>query len=332
MPQGASDQLYTIDHATLRIGLSACLVGREVRFDGGHCRDRQLIDTAARFAEFIPVCPEVEAGLGVPRPTIRLQRDGNLVKLVRPSDGEDLTAQMRTWAEERVAQIAGMNLSGFVLKKDSPSCGMERVRVYDQNGCPAREGRGIFAEVLMKRLPLLPVEEDGRLHDAKIRENFFERAFAYDRLRKLFKDGWTAGDVVRFHSCEKLLLLSHEPKGYAELGRLVAGVKRYDRNEFAERYQRTFMSALAKNASAGRHVNVLEHIAGYFSEKIGTSERAEIVSLLEDYRQGFVPLAVPLALIRHHVSRFRLGYLQTQSYLSPHPKELRLRSHVYGQY
>jgi uncharacterized protein YbgA (DUF1722 family)/uncharacterized protein YbbK (DUF523 family) len=286
------------------------------------------MDTAAKFAEFVPVCPEVEVGLGVPRPTIRLQRDGDLIKLVRPSDGHDLTARMRVWAEERVAQIAEMNLSGFVLKKDSPSCGMERVRVYDQNGSPTRDGRGIFAEVLTERLPLLPVEEDGRLRDAKLRENFFERAFAYDRLRKFFADGWTPGDVVRFHSCEKLLLLSHDPKSYAELGRLVANVKGQDRNEFAERYQRTFMGALAKQASPGRQVNVLEHIAGYFSEKVGAAERAEIVALLEDYRQGFVPLAVPLALIRHHVTRFPLGYIQAQSYLSPHPKQLSLRSHV----
>lgn len=324
--------LYTTDHPSLRIGLSACLLGQNVRFDGGHSRNRLLMDTAAKFAEFIPVCPEVEAGLGVPRPTIRLQRDSGLVKLVRPSDGEDLTAQMRAWAERRVAQIAGMNLSGFVLKKDSPSCGMERVRVYDQNGSPARDGRGIFADVLMQRLPLLPVEEDGRLHDARIRENFFERVFAYDRLRRLFTGDWTAGDVVRFHSCEKLLLLSHDPQSYAELGRLVAQVKKLDRNEFTARYQHAFMEALAKKASPGRHVNVLEHIAGYFSEKIGAAERAEIVALLQDYRQGFVPLAVPLALIRHHVSRFRLGYIQAQSYLSPHPKELSLRNYVYGQY
>jgi uncharacterized protein YbgA (DUF1722 family)/uncharacterized protein YbbK (DUF523 family) len=274
------------------------------------------------------VCPEVEIGLGVPRPTIRLQRDGGVVKLIRPSDGLDLTATMRAWAEARVAQIAKMNLSGFVLKKDSPSCGMERVRVYDQNGSPGRDGRGIFAEVLMERLPQLPVEEDGRLQDAKLRENFFERVFAYDRLRRLFVERWSAGDVVRFHSCEKLLLLSHDPKSYSELGRLVAAVKKYDREEFAERYQRIFMSALAKQASAGRQVNVLEHIAGYFSEKVKASERAEIVALLQDFRQGLVPLAVPITLLRHHVNRFQLGYIAGQSYLNPHPKELSLRIHL----
>ncbi len=267
-------------------------------------------------------------GLGTPRPTIRLERDGALVKLVRPSDGQDLTAKMRAWAEERVSQIAKMNLSGYVLKKDSPSCGMERVRVYDQNGSPGRDGRGIFAEVLMERLPLLPVEEDGRLHDATLRENFFERAFAYDRVRKLFVEGWTAGDVVRFHSCEKLLLLSHDPKSYSELGRLVAAVKKHDREEFAAHYQRVFMGALTKKASPGRQVNVLEHIAGYFSKKVEASERAEIVTHLEDFRQGLVPLAVPLALLRHHVRRFKLDYIASQSYLSPHPKELSLRSHM----
>lgn len=318
----------TTGHASLRLGVSACLMGKAVRFDGGHSRDRLLMGPAAPFAEFVPICPEVEMGLGTPRPTIRLQRDGDLVQLVRPSDGEDLTAKMRAWAEKRVAQIAEMGLSGYVLKKDSPSCGMERVRVYDHNGSPGRDGRGIFAEVLMERLPLLPVEEDGRLQDAKLRENFFERAFAYDRMRKLFTDRWSAGDVVRFHSREKLLLLSHDPKSYAELGRLVAAVKTHDREEFAARYQRLFMSALSKKASPGRQVNVLEHIAGYFSNKVEASERAEIVSHLEDFRKGFVPLAVPLALIRHHVSRFKLDYIASQSYLNPHPKELSLRSQM----
>jgi uncharacterized protein YbgA (DUF1722 family) len=270
----------------------------------------------------------MEIGLGAPRPAIRLQRNGGLVRLVRPSDGQDLTARMRAWAQERVAQIAKMDLSGYVLKKDSPSCGMERVRVYDQNGSPGRDGRGIFAEVLMERLPLLPVEEDGRLQDPKLRENFFERAFAHDRLRKLFIEGWTAGDVVRFHSSEKLLLLSHDPKSYSELGRLVAAVRKHGREDFADRYQRLFMGALAKKASLGRQVNVLEHIAGYFSDKVAASERAEIVALLEDFRKSLVPLAVPLALIRHQVSRVRLDYIAGQSYLNPHPKELSLRSHL----
>jgi len=318
----------TAEHPSLRLGVSACLMGRAVRFDGGHSRDRLLMGPAAPFAELVPICPEVEMGLGTPRPTIRLQREGELVKLVRPADGEDLTARMRAWAEQRVEQIAKMDLSGYVLKKDSPSCGMERVRVYDQNGSPGRDGRGIFAEVLMERLPLLPVEEDGRLHDAKLRENFFERAYAYDRLRKLFAEGWTRGDVVRFHSREKLLLLSHDPKSCSELGRLVAAVKSHDREEFAERYQRLFMGALAKKASPGRQINVLEHIAGYFSEKVEAPERAEIVAHLKDFRQGFVPLAVPLALLRHHVSRFKLEYIASQSYFNPHPKELSLRSHL----
>lgn len=318
----------TAPHPTIRLGVSACLLGGAVRFDGGHSRNRLLMGAVAQFAEFIPVCPEMEIGLGAPRPAIRLQRNGDLVQLVRPSDGQDLTSKMRAWAEERVAQIARMNLSGYVLKKDSPSCGMERVRVYDQNGSPGRDGRGIFAEILMERLPLLPVEEDGRLQDPKLRENFFERAFAHDRVRKLFIEGWTAGDVVRFHSSEKLLLLSHDPKSYSELGRLVAAVKTHDREEFAARYQRIFMTALAKKASAGRQVNVLEHIAGYFSEKVEASERAEIVALTEDFRKGLVPLAVPLALIRHQVQRFKLDYIAGQSYLSPHPKELSLRSHI----
>lgn len=315
-------------HPTLRLGVSACLMGSAVRFDGGHSRDRLLLGPAAPFAEYVPVCPEVEIGLGTPRPTIQLQRDGSSVKLVRPTDGVDLTERMREWAERRVEQIEKMNLSGYVLKKGSPTCGMERVRVYDDNGSPSRDGRGIFAEVLMRRMPLLPVEEDGRLHDTRLRENFFERAFAYDRLRNFFAGKWTAGSLVRFHTCEKLLLMSHSPKAYSELGRLVATAKTMDRQEFAADYQRIFMDALQSKASVGRQVNTLQHIAGYFSKSIERGEKAEITTLLDDFRQGLVPLAVPMALMRHHVRRLKIDYIENQSYLNPHPKELSLRSHM----
>lgn len=303
-------------------------MGSAVRFDGGHSRDRLLLGAAAPFAEYVPVCPEVEIGLGTPRPTIRLQRVGSSVKLVRPTDGVDLTKRMREWAERRVEQIEKLDLSGYVLKKDSPTCGMERVRVYDANGSPSRDGRGIFAEVLMRRMPLLPVEEDGRLHDTRLRENFFERAFAYDRLRKFFSGKWTAGSLVRFHSCEKLLLMSHSPKACSELGRLVATAKQADRQELAAEFQQRFMGALQSKASVGRQVNTLQHIAGYFSKSIERGEKAEITTLLDDFRQGLVPLAVPMALIRHHVRRLKIDYIENQSYLNPHPKELSLRSHI----
>lgn len=314
-------------HPTLRLGVSACLMGSAVRFDGGHSRDKLLLGPVSAFAKYVPVCPEVEIGLGTPRPTIRLQRIRESVQLMRPHDGANLTAKMREWAERRVDQIEEMDLSGYVLKKDSPTCGMERVRVYDENGSPSRDGRGIFAEVLMRRMPLLPVEEDGRLHDSRLRENFFERAFAYDRLRKFFASDWSAGSLIRFHSHEKLLLMSHNPQAYAELGRMVATVTQRDRVEFTMAYQQGFMDALRSKASVGRQVNVLQHIAGYLGRNIDKGEKAEIVTLLEDFRQGMVPLAVPMALLRHHVRRLDIYYIENQSYLNPHPKELGLRSY-----
>jgi len=312
----------------IRIGISSCLLGQNVRYDGGHKKDAFVTGPLARFVTFVPVCPEVEVGMGIPRPTIRLVRLGGEVRLRDPKHGLDHTDAMRTWAEARLAGLEKLDLSGYVLKKDSPSCGMERVKVYSEKGPGVRDGVGLFAEVLVRRMPLLPVEEEGRLNDLPLRENFIERVFAYRRLTTLFAGRWTVGDLVRFHTAEKLLLLAHEPKAYQSLGRLVAGAKRLPRREVEKAYGETYMKALRAPATRGKNANVLEHMAGYFKDRLGPAEKAELRETIADYRRGLVPLVVPLTLLRHQVRVHGAPYLDGQVYLEPHPKELMLRNHV----
>jgi uncharacterized protein YbgA (DUF1722 family)/uncharacterized protein YbbK (DUF523 family) len=312
----------------LRIGVSSCLLGENVRWDGGHKRDRFLTDELGPFVLWVPVCPEVELGLGTPRPTLRLVRRGDEVRMVEPRSGSDHTEAMRAYARRRVRELDREDLSGYVLKKDSPSCGMERVKVYGEAGPGARVGSGLFAEALRERFPHLPVEEEGRLGDPRLRENFVVRLFAYRRLRRLFASRWNAGKLVAFHTAHKLLLLAHVPAAYTSLGRLVADARSLARDELARRYQDEFMAALAHPSNRRLHTNVLQHMAGYFRGRIDVGDRDELLSLIEEHRQGRLPLVVPLTLVRHHARRLDVTYLLGQVYLDPHPKELMLLNRV----
>jgi uncharacterized protein YbgA (DUF1722 family) len=270
----------------------------------------------------------VDIGLGTPREPIRLLRQDGRIRLVTVKTGVDHTDRMATYAAHKAEELAGSDLVGYVLKKDSPSCGMERVKVYDPNSVPARTGRGLFAEALLARLPNLPIEEEGRLSDPRLRENFVERVFVYRRLRALFAGRWTIGSLVAFHTAHKLVLLAHSTKAYQELGRLVADAKTMPRGDLRSRYETGFMRALALIATTRRHTNVLMHMAGYFKKTLDELSRHELLDAIEDYRQGLVPLIVPLTLVRHHVRRGDVTYLANQVYLEPHPKELMLLNHV----
>ncbi len=313
--------------ARICIGVSTCLLGEHVRFDGGHRRDPFLVETFGRYVEWVPVCPEVEAGLGVPRESMHLRRFEDQVRLVTTKTGIDLTETMRRYAARRVATLGAHDLCGYVLKKNSPSCGMERVKIYGRSG-PVASGRGLFAAALLQAFPHLPVEEEGRLSDPHLRENFIERVFAYRRLRSLFDRRWTIGRVVAFHSAHKLQLMAHSPRLYAELGRVVAGAKALARPALRASYEAQFMSALEVMGTPRRHVNVLQHILGYFSDQLDGAARRELLELIEDYGRGTAPLVVPLTLVRHYVRHFDIAYLQAQTYLQPHPNELMLRNHV----
>lgn len=313
--------------APVRIGVSACLLGQPVRFDGGHKRDAFLLGSFGRFVEWVPVCPEVELGLGTPRETLRLERRGDDTRLVTTKTRVDHSDAMRAWARARVEALAREDLSGYVLKKDSPSCGMERVKLYGQSGA-TRTGRGLFAQVLLERFPHLPVEEEGRLSDARLRDNFVERVFAYRRLTAFFAGRWTVGGLVAFHTAHKFLVLAHSPRHYAALGRVVAAARRTPRAELRATYTTTLMTGLTILATPAKHANVLQHLLGHLRDGASPADRQELAALIDDHRRGLVPLIVPLTLLRHHVRRANLTYLADQLYLEPHPRELMLRNHV----
>ncbi len=328
MTAASSDVFDDAGRRPIRVGISACLLGQEVRFDGGHKRDAFLTETFGRFVEWVPVCPEVECGLGTPRESMRLVRVEDGVRLLTVKSGSDFTQRMERFSRSRVSALAREDLSGYVLKKDSPSCGLERVKVYDRHGTAARGGRGLFAMALVDAFPHLPVEDEGRLADPRLRDNFVERVFAYRRLRSLFTARWSVGDVVRFHTAHKLLLLAHAPEAYRQLGRLVGGARGMSRRDLERRYIEGFMGGLAQLTTARRHTNVLQHMAGYFKDRLDAASKRELADTIADYRQGLIPVVVPLTLLRHYVRMFDVADLAGQTYLQPHPKELMLRNHV----
>ena len=323
-PAGAAPQ----EDRPIRVGISACLLGEEVRYDGGHKRDSFLADTFGRFVEWVPVCPEVEAGFGTPREAMRLVQPGDGIRLLTVKSGVDVTGPLDRAVAQRLRTLPAQDLSGYILKKNSPSCGLMRVKVYEPSGVSSTPGRGLFAAALTSRFPHLPVEEEGRLSDPRLRENFIERVFAYSRLRGVFVKGWTVASLMRFHAAHKLILMAQSPRATTALGRLAAEARTLGRAETERRYSDGFMEALALMATPRRHTNVLQHIAGYFKRLLDADSRQELATTIEDYRLGLVPLIVPITLIRHHVRAHRVSYLVDQLYLAPHPKELMLRNHT----
>lgn len=268
----------------LRIGVSTCLLGREVRWDGGHERDAYLTDVLGPYVEWVPVCPELELGLGVPREPIRLEGNARAPRLVAPTSGEDHTRAMQAYARRRVAELARLDLAGYVLKKDSPSCGMVRVRVHGRAGAPARSGVGVFARALMDALPLLPVEEEGRLRNAAVRESFLERVFAYARWTRFRADRPTRAALVRFHTGHEFLVEAHAPRAVGALGRLVAGVKARPLGAVLDDYAAAFMAALRVPATPGRHACIPEHMLGCVSARLTSAEREEMRSRSAGHR------------------------------------------------
>lgn len=315
------------DHV-IRIGVSSCLLGQEVRFDGGHKHSHYLTDTLAGYFDLVPVCPEVEVGMGVPRETIRLEGGVDDPALVAPRSGRDWTDPMKSWSQRRVRELAAENLAGFVFKKKSPSCGLFRVPVAQSKGPSLHQGVGLFAAEFTRTFPLVPVEEEGRLLDARLRENFLERVFAYHRVTRLFAGRWKRGEVVAFHSREKYFLLAHSPRHYKLLGQLVAAIKQHRPAEFRDSYLRLYMEALGNKATTSRHVNVLQHIAGHLREHLGAETMDRLHQVIQDFRAELVPLVVPVTLLRHYIDLLDVPYVQDQIYLNPSPKELMLRNHV----
>ncbi|MHB8763719.1 MAG: YbgA family protein [Deferrisomatales bacterium] len=311
----------------IRVGVSRCLLGDNVRYDGGHRLDRYLRDTLGRYLEYVPVCPEVECGLPVPRPAMRLVGTPEAPRLVTIRDGVDHTEQMLAWARRRVTELEAENLCGFIFKRGSPSSGMERVKVYSPAGMPSSTGVGLFARAFMEHFPGLPVEEEGRLHDPVLRENFIERLFALRRWREARAAGRPWRDLVDFHARNKLLLMAHSIPHLRELGRVVARAADLGADESFDRYEELLLKALSLKATAKKNANVLQHALGYFKKLLTPDEKQELLELIDRYRVEQLPLIVPLTLLNHYVRKYDVPYLAQQTYLNPHPAELQLRNH-----
>jgi len=311
----------------IKIGVSRCLLGDNVRYDGGHKRDRYLTDVLAEYFDWVPVCPEVEVGMGIPREAVRLVGELKQPRLVGNKTGQDWTERMRNYVKTRLDQLAKDEVCGFIFKSDSPSSGAFRVKVYNEKGQVAGTGAGYFAGAFMQRFPLVPVEEEGRLHDLGLRENFIERVFSYHRLQRLAKK-YSREAMVEFHTRQKLLIMSHSPKHYSGLGQWVAEIKQHKPQDFMPRYTALFLEALAIKATPAKHANVLQHILGYFKNDLSSAEKRDILRVIEDFRKELVPLVVPLTLLQHYARTLQVPYLCDQYYLYPHPKELMLRNHA----
>ena len=312
----------------IKLGISSCLLGNKVRFDGGHKLEKFLTDTLGRYVQYVPVCPEVEYGLPIPREALRLVGDPESPRLVTSRTSVDHTDGMLRWARDRVKALERENLCGFIFKSRSPSSGMERVKIYDESGVPANKGVGIFAGVFMDHFPLIPVEEDGRLHDPLLRENFIERIFTLKRWRETAAPKKSRGSLVDFHTKNKLLILSHSPKHYQLMGKLVAKAKDYPPDELLEKYVNLLMEALKLKATPAKNSNVLQHMMGYFKKELSGDEKQELLETIQLYRQGHYPFVVPMTLMNHYVRKYDQTYLKDQVFLTPHPVELHLRNHA----
>jgi len=310
-----------------RVGISTCLLGENVRYDGQHKHDRFLTGTLGKYFEWVPVCPEVECGLPTPREAMRLVGDPEAPRLVTARTEKDMTERMKNFSQKRVKELEDENLCGFIFKSGSPSSGMERIKVYDENGVPNKVGVGMFAREFMDHFPLLPVEDDGRLHDPHLRENFIENIFCLKDYRDaVANDG--IGALVEFHGTHKLQLMAHDPQRQQQMGRLVADASKMERDALFDQYEELLVEAMREMPRIGRHANVLTHMLGYFKEELTSDEKQELLEVLDQYRDELVPLIVPVTLMQHYVRKYDEPYLKRQSYLNPHPTELKLRNHA----
>jgi uncharacterized protein YbgA (DUF1722 family)/uncharacterized protein YbbK (DUF523 family) len=309
------------------VGISSCLLGENVRYDGGHKLDHYLHDILGRYVEFVPVCPEVECGMGIPREAMRLVSVGGKIRLMTRKTQIDMTDTMKSWIDNRLKVLTGLPLCGFIFKARSPSSGLRNIKVYTEKGV-RNDGVGMFARGVIERFPHLPVEDEGRLHDDWLRENFIERIFVMHRWHQLIDGGRSLKNLMDFHAGHKYLLMAHDPKTLKELGSLLAQGKGRTMNELYDSYLGSLSSALQKIATVKKNTNVLMHIMGHFKKDLNADEKSELKEIIERYHDGLVPLMVPITLINHYVRKFHPEYVMNQIYLNPHPLELMLRNHA----
>ena len=311
-----------------KLGISTCLMGESVRYDGGHKLDRYLVNILGKYIDYVPVCPEVESGFSIPREAFRLVGDPDNPRLITVRSKVDYTEKMVNWAKKRVIELESENLCGFIFKSKSPSSGYRNVKVYNEKGMPIKKGVGIFARIFTEHFPLLPAEDEGRLNDDRIRENFIERIFVMKRWRDYQEHNPNLGGLVDFHTKHKLLILSHSQTHYRKLGRLVAEAKKQSLANVLNNYLEILLNALELKTTVKKNINVLQHLLGYFKKNLSSDEKQEMLELIENYKNGYIPLIVPITLFNHFSRKFDENYLKQQYYLNPHPLELKLRNHV----
>jgi uncharacterized protein YbgA (DUF1722 family)/uncharacterized protein YbbK (DUF523 family) len=312
----------------IKLGISSCLLGAKVRYDGKHRLNPFLKETLGQFVKWIPVCPEVECGLPVPREAMQLVGYPMNVRLLTIKKKVDYTDLMKEYTFSKIPSLREENLSGFIFKSKSPSSGMQGVDIYNSKGQPEFKGTGLFAEEVMCHFPLMPVEDDTRLHNSVIRENFIERIFVYKRWRELIQNKPVRNKLIEFHTRHKFLIMAHSPSVLIKLGNLVAWKKEIQELDLYNQYISVLMKGLKVEATLSKNVNVIEHLLGYLKKNLNQSEKQEFLEIVENYQQGLIPLIVPLTLIRHYGRKYKITYLNDQYYLNPHPAELMLRNHA----
>ncbi len=310
------------------LGISRCLLGENVRYNGGHKRDNYLCNELGKYVKWYSVCPEVDCGMPIPREPMHLRGDEKSQRLITNNTGIDKTVQMQEWIAPALAEIEKQKLCGFIFKSKSPSSGMERVKVFNDQGVPRKIGSGLFAAAFMKHFPHLPVEEEGRLHDPVLRENFIERVFTVYRWQQMLENGFTPAALVEFHTAHKYLLMSHSPESLRKLGQICADCSGPKIDSAAENYFTELISTLTQIATVKKNVNVMMHLLGYFKEDLETDEKQEMLEVIENYHQGLSPRIVPITLLKHFIRKYKKDYLQRQLYLNPHPSELKLMNHI----
>jgi uncharacterized protein YbgA (DUF1722 family)/uncharacterized protein YbbK (DUF523 family) len=320
--------LNEVNEEKIRLGISTCLLGENVRYDGSHQLDRFLNGTLGKYVTWYPVCPEVECGLPVPREAMRLVGEPDSPRLMTRKTGIDHTEKMNSWIRKKLKAMAGEDLCGFIFKSKSPSSGYSGVKVYSSDGKSPKKGMGMFALAYIDCFPTIPVEDEGRLHDEEIRENFIERVFAFWRWKQVLKEKRGAKGIIDFHARHKLLLMAHSQSHYSLLGKMVAGAGKKLNKNFLHEYITSFMEALKLQATTKKNTNVLMHLAGYFKKHLTQDEKAELLDLIQTYHKELIPLIVPVTLINHYVRKYNEPYLKKQYYLNAHPAELMLRNHV----
>lgn len=312
----------------IKVGVSSCLLGEKVRWNGDHKKHVYVYDMLSPYFDWVTTCPEVEIGMGILRETVYLEGSVEATRMIGEKTKTDWTRRMRAYSEKRGRELSKLGISGYIFKKNLPSCGLMRVKVYLAKRMLAGQGRGLFAGEVVRQNPWITLEEEGRLSDAGLRENFIVRVFGYHRLQSLFKAKFSMAALVRFHTMEKFLLLAHSRKYYDELGRLVAGAKGRPPAEVRRNYTELYMRALSFKATTKKNVDVLMHMLGFLKKEISKEEKSDILETIKDYHRRLVPLVVPLTLLGHYVRKHQVRYLVDQVYLNPHPKELMLRNHI----